>query len=196
MLFGTGVAFADEQVAATGLPTTDTIAVQQDESATSIDVQAEDAPVITVERHLEDAADPVGIESEPVEEPLLAAGTLETVDMHRLYNPNSGEHFYTGSWEETRESRRSRLAIRGRGWVAPDFSRSPVFRLYNPNAGDHHYTLSAFERDELVDAGWNDEGIGWYSDDTQRIRRATSVQSQRQDRLTQLHPLRRMKTRR
>ena len=63
MLFGTGVAFADEQVTATGLPTTDAIAVQQDE------------------------------------EPLLAAGTLETVDMHRLYNPNSGEHFYTGSWE-------------------------------------------------------------------------------------------------
>ena len=169
MLFGTGIAFADEQVAPTSLPTTDTIAVQEDESATSIAAQTEDAPAITVERHLEDAADPIGIESEAVEEPLLAASTLETVDMHRLYNPNSGEHFYTGSWEERANLVEIGWQYEGVGWVAPDFSRSPVFRLYNPNAGDHHYTLSAFERDELVDAGWNDEGIGWYSDDTQRI---------------------------
>ncbi len=102
-------------------------------------------------------------------EPLAAMADDNTVDMYRLYNPNSGEHFYTGSKYE----RASLLFVgwknEGIGWVAPKFSNSPVYRLYNPNAGDHHYTLDSNERDHLVDVGWNYEGIGWYSDDSQRV---------------------------
>ena len=83
--------------------------------------------------------------------------------MFRLYNPNSGEHFYTAAVVE----RNSLVSLgwhdEGIGWLAPLKSNTPVYRLYNPNAGDHHYTTSAAERDYLVKAGWNDEGIGWYS---------------------------------
>ncbi|GAB2025852.1 hypothetical protein OfM1_19240 [Lactovum odontotermitis] len=92
----------------------------------------------------------------------LAVSANADTQMFRMYNPNSGEHFYTA-----KEAERSKLMnvgwyYEGIGWVAPD-SGAPVYRLYNPNAGDHHYTTNAYEKDELVKAGWNDEGIGWYS---------------------------------
>ena len=83
--------------------------------------------------------------------------------MYRLYNPNSGEHFYTAN--ETERDTLSGLGWKYEGvaWNAPDSSDTPVYRLYNPNAGDHHYTTSEKEKDNLVSLGWKDEGIGWYS---------------------------------
>ena len=92
-----------------------------------------------------------------------SAPALETVMMYRLYNPNSGEHFYTGSVEERDYLVSLGWNFEGNAWEAPVTSDIPVFRLYNPNAGDHHYTPSAEERDNLVNAGWNYEGIAWYS---------------------------------
>lgn len=93
-------------------------------------------------------------------------GTVDASDgiiMHRVYNPNSGEHFYTASAQE-----RDVLMSRGWryeniGWIAPSYSNTPVYRLYSGT--DHHYTRSAAERDSLVRAGWRYEGIGWYSAD-------------------------------
>ena len=91
------------------------------------------------------------------------------IEMYRMYNPNSGEHFYTASTQE-----RDALALRwwtyeGVGWIAPEESEEPVYRLYNRFAGDHHYTTSATERDVLEAVGWTFEGIGWYSDDYQTL---------------------------
>ena len=85
-------------------------------------------------------------------------------NMYRLYNPNSGEHFYTGELVEAQSVASAGWRWEGIGWVAPITSKIPVYRLYNPNAGDHHYTLEEKERDNLVSLGWNYEGIGWYSD--------------------------------
>ena len=84
-------------------------------------------------------------------------------DMYRLYNPYSGEHFYTASAYERDVLVGLGWHDEGVGWIAPDTSGIPVFRLYNSYAGDHHYTVSAFERDHLVELGWTDEGVGWYS---------------------------------
>ena len=97
----------------------------------------------------------------------LAADSGGSVDMYRLYNPNSGEHFYTGNSVE-----RDLLIVKGWkyegiGWRAPAHSDTPVYRLYSP-AGDHHYTMNGGERDMLVAAGWSYEGIGWYSSDDNR----------------------------
>ena len=88
--------------------------------------------------------------------------------MFRLYNPNSGEHFYTSS-----ELERDHLVdvgwnFEGNGWTAPT-AGDEVYRLYNSYAGEHHYTLSTVERDSLIEAGWNDEGIGWHSDPAHRV---------------------------
>lgn len=85
------------------------------------------------------------------------------VSMLRVYNPNSGEHFYTASQAERDFLVKAGWHDEGMGWTAPD-QGDPVYRLYNPNSGDHHYTLSTEERDDLVKFGWDDEGTGWYSD--------------------------------
>ncbi len=87
-----------------------------------------------------------------------------TIVMYRMYNPNSGEHFYTSSLKEKDILVKAGWKYEGVAWNAPSSSGIPVYRLYNPNAGDHHYTMSAAEKDSLVNAGWNYEGIGWYSD--------------------------------
>ncbi|MCR5048608.1 MAG: hypothetical protein K6A37_06590 [Saccharofermentans sp.] len=87
------------------------------------------------------------------------------VNMYRLYNPNSGEHFYTSNVEERRNLISLGWNDEGIGWVAPQHSNTPVYRLYNQYGGEHHYTTSLAERQALISAGWSDEGIGWYSDD-------------------------------
>ncbi|MBO6115290.1 MAG: hypothetical protein J6P57_09575 [Lachnospiraceae bacterium] len=91
------------------------------------------------------------------------------VDMYRLYNPNSGEHFYTADANEKDFLVGVGWNYEGIGWRAPVSSNTPVYRLYNSNAGDHHYTMSKGERDYLVSVGWNYEGIGWYSDDLMSV---------------------------
>ena len=93
----------------------------------------------------------------------------EAVPMNRLYNPNSGEHFYTASASERDYLVKLGWVYEGIGWTAPSSSNTPVYRLYNPNGGDHHYTASVEERDGLVKVGWVYEGIGWYSDDAKTV---------------------------
>lgn len=97
-----------------------------------------------------------------------AADSTDTVDMYRLYNPNSGEHFYTGSAQERDDLKAIGWRYEAVGWVAPAHSDTPVYRLYNPNASDHHYTTSSSERDGLLRVGWRSEGVGWYSSDDNR----------------------------
>ncbi|MGM0112167.1 hypothetical protein IGI52_002497 [Enterococcus sp. DIV0187] len=85
-------------------------------------------------------------------------------NMHRLYNPNSGEHFYTADNNEKNVLvNKHKWRYEGIGWTAPD-SGADVYRLYNPNSGEHHYTMGANERNHLVKVGWKYEGVGWKSD--------------------------------
>lgn len=97
------------------------------------------------------------------------AASIGSVPMFRLYNPNSGEHFYTRDVSERDDLKTIGWTYEGEGWTAPEDSGTPVYRLYNPNAGDHHYTTDENERNSLISLGWNDEGIGWYSDDEKFI---------------------------
>ena len=99
----------------------------------------------------------------------VEAASVASVPMYRLYNPNSGEHFYTAG-----ESERGNLVnlgwkYEGIGWYAPKSSNTPVYRLYNPNTGDHHFTTNSSERQKCIKAGWRDEKIGWYSDDKKAV---------------------------
>ena len=89
--------------------------------------------------------------------------SAEAADMHRLYNPNSGEHFYTANTNEKNHLAKVGWKSEGIGWTAPN-SGNAVYRLYNKNAGDHHYTMNTNEKNNLVKVGWKYEGIGWYSD--------------------------------
>lgn len=82
--------------------------------------------------------------------------------MYRLYNPNSGEHFYTSNAGERDYLDAVGWNYESEAWKAPKKGDS-VYRLYNPNNGGHHYTMNVGERDYLDAIGWNFEGIAWYS---------------------------------
>ena len=84
-------------------------------------------------------------------------------EVYRLYNPNSGEHFYTPSAHERDSLIKAGWKDEGIGWLSAGFDGDPVYRVYNPNAGDHHYTMNIQERNHLVSLGWKNEGIGWLS---------------------------------
>lgn len=92
---------------------------------------------------------------------------IEVQTMFRLYNPNSGEHFYTASPVERAAIIAAGWSDEGYAWTAPVKSATPVYRLYSGT--DHHYTTSEVERDYLIGIGWSDEGIGWYSDDAKGV---------------------------
>ncbi len=101
---------------------------------------------------------------EPGPDPEPTPTPVAKIEMRRLYNPYSYEHFYTADADEQANLVGLGWVDEGLGWTAPETSDIPVYRLYNPyNGGDHHYTKSADERDALVAAGWQDEGTGWYS---------------------------------
>lgn len=86
--------------------------------------------------------------------------------MFRMYNSNTGEHFYTDSLSERNGLFAAGWNYEGIAWTAPETSSTPVYRLYDPKTGDHHYTTSASEKNDLANKyGWIYEKIGWYSDD-------------------------------
>jgi uncharacterized protein YabE (DUF348 family) len=90
--------------------------------------------------------------------------------MYRLYNPNSGEHFYTAAIGEKDFLVKVGWKYEGGAWTAPT-NGVDVYRLYNPNAGDHHYTTSKGEKDMLVKVGWKYEGVGWKSGGSSKVYR-------------------------
>lgn len=95
----------------------------------------------------------------------LTPMTLHAASSHpiyRLYNPYTGEHFYTAYTEERNNLMYGGWTYEGVGWNAPD-SGWYVYRLLNPNTGDHHYCMDTDERDNLIARGWTYEGVGWAS---------------------------------
>jgi len=114
-----------------------------------------------------DATEPSSQKSQRI---LRATVQVTTQAMYRLYNPNSGEHFYTVNAEETKNLILAGWYYEGVGWFAPEKTSTPVYRLYNPNAGDHHFTTLLAEKDMLTKVGWRYEGIGWYSDDAKTVK--------------------------
>lgn len=86
--------------------------------------------------------------------------------IYRVYNPNSGEHFYTSSVDERIMLVKAGWNDEGLAWAAPESSGTPVYRLYSEGDGkngDHHYTIDPAEKDWLISLGWKDEGILCYS---------------------------------
>ena len=101
--------------------------------------------------------------TKPVQKPAASSTPKES---YRLYNPLTGEHFFT-----TNKAEYDSLCAGGiwkaetSTWKTPEKSDFPIYRVCNPNTGDHHYTMDAHEKDVLVSLGWKDEGIGMYSAD-------------------------------
>lgn len=128
-------------------------ASQEPETAAETQTAVVNGEVVEVEPPHKDGQDEANATQAPKEE--LREGNARSfraaaasVPMYRLYNPNSGEHFYTKTTSERDHLRSVGWRYEGIGWQAPT-GGNPVYRLYNPNAGDHHYTLLASERDHL-----------------------------------------------
>ena len=93
-----------------------------------------------------------------------------THSMYRMFNPNSGEHFYSGSMEE-------RLTLEAAGWkyegiafTFPASTGKPVYRLYDrDNTKEHLYTMDEEEKAKLIAEGWIYEGIAFNSGETDEV---------------------------
>ena len=89
-----------------------------------------------------------------------------TADIHRFYNPISGEHLFTSNDGERSYLTAIGWNYEGVAWTAPYSSNRPVYRVFSPYTGEHHYTMNDDERNYLLLTGWNNEGISWYSVNT------------------------------
>ncbi|MBP7319531.1 MAG: N-acetylmuramoyl-L-alanine amidase [Lachnospiraceae bacterium] len=79
--------------------------------------------------------------------------------VYRLYNPNTGEHFFTADLTEANNCANAGWSYEGVAWhIGGDV---PVYRIYNPNDGTHMFTASEAEKNNLVSLGWTDEGIAF-----------------------------------
>ncbi len=123
--------------------------------------QATAAPASSPEKT--EPAEPAAPQQTAVAKVEAASGLVDPQNVYRMYNPNSGEHFYTAS-----ESEATHLANVGWFWEGVSYKASKttgmaVYRLYNPNAGNHFYTTSKVESDNVHAAGWSYEGIAWFT---------------------------------
>ena len=89
-------------------------------------------------------------------------GLMRSVPMFRMYDPNSGEHFYTGSTVERDFLVSAGWHYEGVGFNFP-VEGKPVYRLYEPTYGEHLYTMDEAEKAKLISWGWNDEGVAFNS---------------------------------
>ena len=87
-----------------------------------------------------------------------------THSMYRMYNPNSGEHFYTGSMEERKVLEAAGWKYEGVCFTFPATTGKPVYRLYDKdNTMEHLYTMDEAEKDMLLAQGWVLEGVAFNS---------------------------------
>ncbi len=91
-----------------------------------------------------------------------------SVPMHRMYDPNSGEHFYSGSELERDFLVEAGWHYEGVGFNFP-VEGDPVHRLYDPVHGEHLYTMDEAEMNELLDQGWQYEGVAFNSAGTNEV---------------------------
>lgn len=91
------------------------------------------------------------------------------LNVHRLYNSKSGNHFFTTNDQELLTAQRVGYAyegVVGRAYspsVAASNGFTVIQRLYNGLTGEHFYTSSATEAASLVRLGYSAEGAAWAS---------------------------------
>ena len=107
--------------------------------------------------------------AEEMDDSSLKSSSSATRAAYRLYNPYTGEHFFTLDSSEYKNLGKVGWNQEGTAWIAPAKSDTPVYRLYNPYSGDHHFTTDKSEYDHLGKIGWRQENIGWYSDDSNGV---------------------------
>jgi hypothetical protein len=85
----------------------------------------------------------------------------------RMYQPTTGEHFYTTNLLEYKAildtgTFRSE-GIGFNAWTGAAVGSKPVYRLIPQNGGKHFFTMSETEKNALASSGWRVEGVAWYA---------------------------------
>jgi hypothetical protein len=86
--------------------------------------------------------------------------------LFRLYNPATGDHFYTMSAAERNSA--TALGYHSEGTACSIYDGQapgtvPLYRAFRPGASDHFYTTSGAERNAAIATlGYQDEGITGY----------------------------------
>lgn len=83
-------------------------------------------------------------------------------EVHRMYNPNSGEHFFTIDDGERDNLKAHGWVHEGTAWRCPE-AQDAVYRMRNPNNGLHHFTANFNEAENLESLGWVCEGIPFFA---------------------------------
>ncbi len=91
-----------------------------------------------------------------------------SIPMYRMYDPNSGEHFYSGAELERDFLVEAGWHYEGVGFNFPE-EGAPVHRLYDPVHGEHLYTMDEAEMNKLLAEGWNYEGVAFNSAGTDEV---------------------------
>lgn len=86
-----------------------------------------------------------------------------TIDVYRLYNVKTAEHYYTRDAAERDRMVADGWNYEGVAFKAPGDDGVPVYRLYSPVSRYHHYTYSKAEIHDMIDDGWIFKGFAWYS---------------------------------
>jgi hypothetical protein len=85
------------------------------------------------------------------------------VPLHRSWNPQTGDHFYTTDASESRNA--ARLGYQAEGTEGCLTTRPllvPLYRMFHVQVHDHFYTTSAEEKDRARSLGYVEEGIEGY----------------------------------
>lgn len=88
-----------------------------------------------------------------------------SVPVYRLYNPATGEHFFTGNAAEIGGLVKAGWNDEGVAFNVPATSNTPVYRYFSTTTGEHYYTASDAEKTTLTANGFVYEGIAWYGAD-------------------------------
>lgn len=89
--------------------------------------------------------------------------TPEDRAVYRMYNKNSGEHFFTDNAGEGNNLLSLGWLYEGIAWYFTENADTPIYRLYNPWIGEHVFTDNDLERGILAGYGWIDEGTAFLS---------------------------------
>lgn len=99
----------------------------------------------------------------------LSKLTLPAGEVHRVYDPRTGEHLFITSQSDKIWYVSRGWNDEGRAWIAPVQSAQVVYRMVNPYSGDHMFTVDTKEVETMVSNGWQVQYKPFYSADATKI---------------------------
>ena len=160
---------SDSQITVSGTPTAD-VEISLTAPTKKTEEPSIEEPTDTLPANLIDNENGTyTVTDENLGEAIINGAVVSQGEVCRMYNPSTGEHFYTKDLNE-----RDTLVTLGWNYEedasfatisATKKGAKEVYRVYNPNSGLHHFTLDKNEALTLKELGWAYEGVSFYAYD-------------------------------